>query len=198
MGTAATVQREFPWVRAIGAPQGTSIPKLREMAFEAAAAPAVAVIEDHVVVPKGWARQLLGAVGRGEQVVGGAVENAATQRLVDWAAFLCEYHHLLPPLPSGPVKGLPGNNTVYARDLLARYRDVIREGRWEDRHHAVMQGDGVVLMSRPEIVVGHKMHYTNGLYTRQRYLYSRSYAGSRVRGSTFDVRALMDPGALAL
>jgi hypothetical protein len=92
----------------------------------------VAVIEDHVIVPEGWAAQLLAAQARGEEVVGGSVDNAATARLVDWAAFLCEYSQLLPPLPEGPVPGLTGNNTVYRRSLLEKHRDTTRAGRWEN------------------------------------------------------------------
>ena len=35
---------------------------------------------------------------------------------------------------------------------------------------------------RPDIVVGHKMHYSFGLYMSQRFLYSRSYAAARAAG----------------
>jgi hypothetical protein len=153
------------------------------MAFEAATGGAVAVIEDHVLVPPGWAKAMLAHLDRGEDVIGGAVENAATEKLVDWAAFLCEYSQLLPPLAAGPVDGITGNNTVYRRAVLARYRGVWQAGRWENYLHDAMRRDGVVLHQHPEIVVGHKMHYTVGLYLSQRYIYARSYAGARVTGA---------------
>ncbi len=89
------------------------------------------------------------------------------------------YSHLLPPLPEGDVESLTGNNVVYRRALLDRYRDVVAEGRWEDHLHAAMRRDGVGLTCRPEIVVGHKMHYRVRDYLSQRYLYSRAYAGLR-------------------
>jgi len=176
------VQEHFPWVRVLAAPSGTSIPALRALAFEAARGAAIAVIEDHVQVPPGWARALLGRIEAGDQVAGGAVENAATESLVDWAAFLCEYSQLMPPLPSGPVRWLTGNNTIYRGDLLARYAEVWRAGRWEDHLHDAMRRDGVALQQCPEIVVGHKKHYAVGEYLTQRYLYARSYAGLRVAG----------------
>jgi hypothetical protein len=194
----AGVAREFPWVTVLSAPPATPIPRLRELGFEAARAPAVAVIEDHVIVPPGWVGQLLAARAAGELVIGGAVRNEATEKLVDWAAFLTEYSQLLPPLPAGPVAGLPGNNTLYDRSLLGGYRGVIAEGGWEDRLHAAMRRDGVDLVSHPEIVVGHRMHYTVWLYTTQRYLYSRSFAGARVRGARFARRAVMGLAAIAL
>ena len=176
------VKRGFPWVRVLGAPAGTTIPELRALAFEAAGGHAVAVIEDHVLVPPGWARAMLARLDAGEEVVGGAVENAATENLVDWAAFLCEYSQLIPPLPSGPVGGVTGNNTVYRRDLLVRYAEVWQAGRWENYLHDALRRDGVLLHQHPEIVVGHKKHYTMWEYLSQRYLYARSYAGARVAG----------------
>jgi hypothetical protein len=116
----AEVRRLYPWVRILEAPVGTTIPDLRALAFSQATARSVAVIEDHVIVPPGWARALLDAQAGGDIVVGGAVENAAVERVVDWAAFLCEYSHCILPLPEGPASWLTGNNVVYPRELLAR------------------------------------------------------------------------------
>lgn len=171
------ISEHYDWVRVIPVNGDVPIPHMRAAAFEVAHGTAVAVIEDHVLVPPGWARQLLSAIDRGERVVGGSVENAATERLVDWAAFLCEYSHLLPPIAEGPVESLPGNNTVYDRALLDEYRAVVREGQWEHRLHQAMRGDGVELVSRPGIRVGHKRHYTVLSYAQERFWYSRSYAG---------------------
>ena len=192
------VRRRYPDVRLLAAPPGTTIPQLRAMAFAAATGESVAVIEDHVIVPPGWARGLLEARREGAGVVGGVVENAATERLVDWAAFLCEYSHCLPPLPAGPAEWLPGNNVVYSRELLDRYRPVIEAGKWEDHLHEAMRRDGVTLVRRPEIRVGHKKHYTVREYLSQRYLYARSYAGTRVDGAPRARRVAYALAALAL
>lgn len=192
------VQDRFPDVKVLAAPAGTTIPDLRAMAFDAATGDSVAVIEDHVIVPPGWARQLLEAQARGEDVVGGAVENAANQRIVDWAAFLCEYSHLLPPLPDGPSDWLTGNNTVYRRSLLRKYREVTRQGRWENHLHDALRKDGVTLFCRPAIRVGHKKHYTVWEYLSQRYLYSRSYAGARTAGAPLPRRLAWGLAAMAL
>src|SRR5688572_493422 len=80
--------RLFPWTRVIEVPQGVSIPEMRARGIHAATGTAVAIIEDHVRVPGGWARQMLDALGDGNRIVGGAVENAATGTLMDWSAFL--------------------------------------------------------------------------------------------------------------
>jgi glycosyltransferase involved in cell wall biosynthesis len=194
----AEVRTTYPNVRILEASAGTTIPDLRAMAIAAARGRALAVIEDHVIVPPGWAKALLGELGGQQIVVGGAIENAATERLVDWAAFLCEYSHCITPLPDGPSDWLPGNNVVYPRELLDRYRNVLGGGRWENHLHDAMRRDGVALMFRPRITVGHKKHYTVGEYVSQRYLYARSYAGARVANAPLAKRLAYGAAAAAL
>ena len=192
------VRERFPAVRILETPRDTSIPDMRAIAFREATAPAVAVIEDHVVVPPDWAAQLLDAQRTFGGVIGGPIENAATDRLVDWAAFLCEYSHCIPPLPEGPSEWLPGNNVVYPRALLERHQSVLGGGRWENHLHDALRRDGVPLICRPEITVGHKKHYTVSEYVSQRFLYARSYAGARVAGASRAKRLAYGMAAFAL
>ena len=103
---------------------------------------------------------MLAALESGAEVVGGAVENAATDTIVDWAAFLCEYSHCLPPLPAGEVDWLTGNNVVYSRRLLDRHMDVVDRHGWEVELHDAAREAGTALVCRPEIVVDHKKHFT--------------------------------------
>lgn len=195
---ATMVRHRFPDVRLLPVAAGTTIPMMRHLAFQEARGVAVSVIEDHVIVPPAWGRQLLGALEEGHQVVGGPIENAATDRLLDWATFLCEYSACLPPLPAGPAEWLPGNNVVYRRETLLRYRAVTAEGKWENRLHDAMRADGIALICRPDILVGHKKHFGFAEYLSQRYLYSRSYAGARVHGAGLARRVAMGVAALAL
>jgi glycosyltransferase involved in cell wall biosynthesis len=194
----AEVARRFPDAKVIPVPRDTTIPRMREIAFAAATGDAVAVIEDHVIVPPGWARALLDARRETGAVVGGSIDNAARSSVVDWAAFLCEYSHCITPLPSGPSNALPGNNVIYDRALLQRYRDTIAAGKWENHLHDAMHRDGVPMVLRPEIGVGHKKHYTVGEYLSQRFLYARSYAGERVKGMPLAKRLSYGAAAFAL
>jgi len=191
------VRAHFPDAHLLEVPRETTIPAMRHLAFGQARGDSVAVIEDHVIVPPGWARALLDAQ-REAPVVGGSVENAATERVVDWAAFLCEYSHCLPPLAAGPADWLTGNNVVYPRALVARYADRLRPDQWENHLHAMMRADGVVLTCRPEIRVGHRKRYTVGEYFSQRYLYARSYAGARVAAAGLPKRLAYGAAAAAL
>ncbi len=91
---------------------------------------------------------------------------------------------------------------VYRREVLERYRDVLAEGRWENHLHDAMRSDGLQLISRPDIRVGHKKHYTMREYMSQRFLYSRSYAGGRTgswpawRRLAYGLAALVLPAVL--
>ena len=190
------VRKHHPGTVVIAVPGDTTIPQMRALGIRRASAPAVAVIEDHVIVPDGWVRAMLAALEAGAEVAGGAVDNAATTTLIDWAAFLCEYSSTLPPLPAGPSDWLPGNNVIYRTSLLRRHDAVLDEGKWENRLHNAIRAGGTQLMMHPEIVVGHKMHYSFGLYMSQRYLYSRSYAGARRDGMALGRRLAMGLAAL--
>jgi glycosyl transferase family 2 len=191
------VRQAFPQVRLLEAAPGTTIPALRRLAFAAARADIVGVIEDHVLVPPDWAARMLAQHAQGHQVVGGSVENAATESLVDWSAFLCEYSHCLIP-PSGPSSWVTGNNVTYRRALLERFAGVLTDDRWENHLHDAIRDAGIPLSSRPEIVVGHKKHYTVGEYVSQRFLYSRSYAGARLAGAGAYRRAVYGFATFAL
>ena len=192
------VQREYPWVCVLPVTPDTTIPAMRALAFRKAKGRAVAVIEDHVIVPQGWARRLLDEIDAGAAVVGGSVANAATETTLDWAAFFCEYSHCLPPLPDGPSAWLTGNNVAYRSDVLERYREVTDAGGWENVLHDRLRADGIELVCRPAISVGHKKHYTFGEYLSQRYLYARSYAGIRVSGAPAAKRMVYAVGTVAL
>ena len=192
------LRRDYPAVVVMPVSTETTIPAMRAAAFRVAHGEAVAVIEDHVLVPPGWARRLLHEIAQGAVVVGGSVSNAADDSLVDRAAFLCEYSHCLPPLPDGPATWLTGNNVAYRRDLLERYQDVAEAGHWENYLHDRLRHDGVELICRSDIQVAHKKHYRFTEYLSQRYLYARSYAGARVAGASLPTRAVYGLASIAL
>lgn len=188
----------FPAVTLLEAPPDCTIPALRARAIRVARAEAVAVIEDHVIVPPDWAHRMVAALADGADVVGGSVANAATDTLVDRAAFVCEYHGSLHPAP-GPATGLTGNNTVYRRGVLWRHRAAWEAGRWEDHLHDVLRAAGVTLVCRPDIVALHRMHYpTARAYAGQRFLYSRAYAAMRLAEAGPARRLVMGLASCAL
>lgn len=190
--------RRFGHARVIPVAPNTSIPRMRAIALAHATAPTVAVIEDHVAVTPGWASKFVQARDAGARAIGGGIENAATSRTVDWAAFLCEYSHAVAPQRAGSADAIAGNNTAYDRQLLEDVRDVIAPDRWEDALHAELRRRGETLWHRPDIVARHKKHFTIRGYASQRFLYSRSYAGARTTGYSAVRRMLAGAAALTL
>lgn len=180
-GIRVELALRYPAARVLPVAADTSIPRMRALAFAAATAPTVAVIEDHVLVGLGWAERIVALRKAGHRVIGGGVENAATERTVDWAAFLCEYHSVLAERPNGPASWLAGNNVAYDRALLTELAGVIAEGRWEDRLHDALRAHGVELWYDAELGVGHRRRYrAAGAYAAERYTYSRAWAAMRV------------------
>lgn len=194
----SAVEKEFPDIRIVSAPPGTTIPALRAIGIRAASGASIGVIEDHVIVPPEWTEKMLAEIANGSDVVAGPVDNEATETLIDWSAFLCEYSAVLPPLNAGPSDWLPGNNTVYRREVLKKFDSLLDDGKWEDHLHGQIKAKGGRLTLRNDIIAGHKMHYTFGLYFSQRFLYSRSFAGMRVSGASPQRRFLMGCMALGL
>jgi hypothetical protein len=192
------VRERHPWARVIEVPPGTTIPHMRAIGFTASSSPAIGVLEDHVLVRDGWARGMLEGLAGGAAAVGGPIENAATDTTLDWASFLCEYSHCMPPLPEGPVEWLPGNNVTYARSVIDDHSDVIAEHRWENHLHDAIRSAGGTLVSRPDLVADHKKHFAFGEYMALRYQFSRSFAGVRLLDAPRSRRLAFAAGSLLL
>jgi len=104
-------------------------------------------------------------------------------RTVDWAAFFCEYVKFMPPVPRGVVAEIAGNNSVYDRGVLERLGPEALEEVWESFLHDRMRALGVPFHSDPDLVVVHKKRFGYLYFLSQRYHYSRSFAGMRMKGS---------------
>jgi GT2 family glycosyltransferase len=177
--TRTRVSSDWPDVRLLSFDEPRSVPELRAAGIAAASAPYVAVIEDHCVVPPGWAEAVVAAHREDHPVVGGAVRNVKTKLARDWAAFFCEYSAFMEPWASGPVPDLTGMNVSYDREALAAIDDLLREGRWENELHARLHERGFRLWAAPGAVIEHAKDFGFREFASQRYHYSRSYAGRR-------------------
>lgn len=177
--TRAEVRRRWPEVRLLSFDEPMAVPELRAAAIAAARTPYVAVIEDHCVVPPGWAERVAAAHAAGHPVVGGPVRNGATSRIRDWAAFFCEYSEHMEPVPAGRVHSLVGMNVSYDRRALAAIADLLREGRWETWLHPRLLERGFALHSEPGLVLDHVKYSGFREFASQRYHYARSHAGAR-------------------
>lgn len=179
--TRELIRTRWPDVRLLSFDEPMAVPELRAAGIGAAAAPYVAVIEDHCVVRNGWANRLVRAHREGHSVVGGSIRNGATERIRDWAAFFCEYSEHMEPVAGGAVQSLPGMNVSYDRRAIKAMDALLREGRWETWLHPHLQQRGFELYSEPRVSIDHVKDFGFREFLSQRYHYARSHAGMRNR-----------------
>jgi hypothetical protein len=196
------IRRDYAHVRLIDCFPGMSLPEMRTLAFEASAAPIIAVTEDHCVPAPGWARTLKIAFDEGGPelvAVGGSVVNGVTDRGLDWATYLCEYSFFSPPVAEGESAILPGMNVAYRRNALQSVpRELLTNGFWETTVHPLLLERGGRFLSLNELVMLHKKRFSWGLFASQRFIYSRYYAGRRFGDAALPKRAAASLASLAL
>jgi GT2 family glycosyltransferase len=176
--TRERIRDGWPTVKLIGFDTPTSIPALRAAGIAASSAPYVALIEDHCVVPDGWARGIIAAHRAGYTVVGGPVRNRAG-RLRDWAAFLFDYSGYMEPQASGTVLDLPGMNVSYDRQAIAAIDDLLRASKWESWLHQRLRERGYALYATPDAAIDHVKDFGIREFLEQRFHYGRAYAAMR-------------------
>ncbi len=188
------IEARYPEVRLLRLPRGTSLPRLRAAALDAAGGTHVAVTEDHCIAPPGWLQAMARAFDEappGTVAIGGGVENGVRDTALDHATFLCEYSAFLSPVAEGPATAVPGINIAYERRAL----DAVEPGRfadgfWETTVHPELLAAGGAFRSTGGIRVVHSKRFRAGVFARQRYLYSRHHAGRRFGGGRWHARAL--------
>jgi glycosyltransferase involved in cell wall biosynthesis len=180
---AGRIAARFPWVRVIHRAARETVPELRRTGVLAASGDIVAIIEEHCLAAPDWLRQALDAHARGSYgAVGGPVVDHDYKRLRDWVVYFLEYNGYLPPWAAGEVAELNGANVAYRREVLLRHPDLMAQGYWEASLHPVLLAGGVRFLSVPAMIVRHRGPFDYGYYLRQRYLFSRAFAGHRAQG----------------
>ena len=178
-GTAEHIRQHFPRVKLLSFSATVGIPKLRAAAMAEATGKIIAVTEDHCVVAEDWFLEIMKAHQLGYAVVGGAVENGMTDRILDWSVFLCEYSSAMLPVPPGEVSYIPGNNVAYKRAALEMIDDTFKQNFWEFFWHERLKQTGIKFLSVPSMLVIHKKKFGFFYFLSQRFHYSRSFAAMR-------------------
>lgn len=174
------VRTNYPEVHLITFGEPRSVAELRAAGILAARGSIVAITEDHCIPASDWYESVCRAHALyAGPAIGGAVDNAATERLVDWAVFFCEYSNFVSPLPAGIVHDLPGPNVSYKRNTLEAMEESIRDGYWETFLHARLEAQGHRLWSDPSVKVLHRKYFRFRDFMAERYHYARAFAGNR-------------------
>lgn len=159
---------------------GLSIFQLREIGYRLARAPIVGVTEDHVYVPPDWGERYLAAFAASPQAmaIGGSVENAATESIVDWASFFVVQAPVVAPIESGPVNRLSGAvNVAYRAEALV---DLDRHGglgTLDGLHQRDLRERGALLVADDSIRVAHDQSGSLAMYTAVHFHAGRTFAG---------------------
>ncbi|MGI9146843.1 MAG: glycosyltransferase [Chloroflexota bacterium] len=197
--TAKLVAEKYPHVRLYSFAERLTIPQLRAAAIAQSRGDLIVMTEDHCVPAQDWYERIVATHQQQPYLaIGGAIENAATARLVDWAAFLCEYSAFVRPLAPGVAHDIPGPNVAYKRAALEHIQDLLDDGRWENFLHARLEERGFELYQDPSVVVYHRKFFSLGEFLSQRYHYGRGFAGMRVQRAPLWRKAVFAAGSPVL
>jgi hypothetical protein len=179
---AHTLTADYPWARVIHSTGVTQVPALRRLGVQEARSAFVAIIEEHCSAAPDWLANAIRALESGRYgAVGGPVGDDGYRRLRDWVVYFLEYHGALPPAVSGETDNLNDANIAYQRSLLLDHIDLLDDGYWPMTLHPTLIAKGVKMLSAPGMIVHHRGPFDFGYYLRQRFLFSRAYAGVRAQ-----------------
>lgn len=184
-GVLQELKAIFPHSTFIQFAKGTPLPDLWGAGIKRSTGKIIAITDSTCIPDQHWICSVLKAHESSHPVIGGAVEIDSCDRLVDWAAYFCEYGQFMHPLTEGVVGELPGNNLSFKRAALERGKEFVRDGFWKTYWCQRLKEEGIQLVSAPSIVVRYRKTFTLLPFLVRRFHHGRCFAGMRVaRAST--------------
>jgi len=156
---------------------------LRTVGLRAARARYVALTEDHAVASSTWCRDMVQFLDAHPDVAaaGGAVECGST-RTLNWAVYYCDFGRYQNPLSEGPASYISDSNVAYRAEALEAVADAWRDDYHETLVHSALSARGHPTWLTPRSQVWQtRSGLTWREALRERYVWGRSYAGSRTR-----------------
>jgi glycosyltransferase involved in cell wall biosynthesis len=178
-GNVARLAKRFPEARFIQLAKRETVPELRRMGVEQSRGAIVAIIEEHCLAPDHWLATLSAAFSPRYVAVGGPVDFREDGRLRDWITYFIEYNSYLPPWPDGDTSNVGSANAAYRRETLESNLALLSNGYWEATLHPKLLAEGARFRSVPRMIAYHRGPFGYFYYLRQRYLFSRAFAGAR-------------------
>lgn len=195
----AGMKARFPRVHFIQFGEKVTLPTLWGAGIERANGKVIAITDSTCEVDSRWVSAIERAHQAAAPVIGGSVEiNGHTRKLVDWAAYFCEYSQFMKPLRNGVVQELPGNNISFKRSALEKGQEFVRDGFWKTYWCRTLQEEGIELVSEPSIVVYYNKSYELRPFLVRRFHHGRCFAGMRVSQTATLTRALYVMGTALL
>jgi hypothetical protein len=158
-----------------------SVFQLRPLAIAATRAPIVAFTEDHCQVAPDWAARLLEVHAEHPEalVVGGAVDNSATERAAEWACYFTVQARCLPPVEAGRRGRLSHANISYRRRALENLNANADLGLLDaaQQEAARAEAEGQVGWIDPRPIVHHDQSGSLERFVVENFHAGRTYGG---------------------
>jgi hypothetical protein len=157
---------------------------LRTLGLKAARGQYIALTEDHAIQEKRWCRGLVELLDEHLRVaaIGGAVE-CGSSRWLNRAVYYCDFGRYQNPLPEGPAEYVSDSNVVYRREALQAIAEVWADDYHETLVHWALVEKGHEIWLTPKVEVWQSRgNLRLGKAFHERYVWGRSFAGTRVTG----------------
>lgn len=185
-------------VRAYAGAPGSLIPHLWRDGIRAAASARVAVTTAHCVPAEDWVAALRQADLTEAAGVGGTIENDPACGHLGWAIHIQRYAPYTPPQRARRAEDIAADNAVYRRADILRHAELLDEGFFEPRFHALFRASGPGLALDPRIRVTHRNRYRAATFFGQRYEHGRQFGAARARALPLGRRLVLAVAAPVL
>ena len=180
-GSASIVEKKFPKLNLIKLSEPNLIPELWSRGISWAHGDIVSLTSAHCVPDRQWISQILKAHESDYPAIGGAIENADSKNLVDWAIYFCRYTQYMKPFETCFVNDMASDNASYKRSALEACKDVWQDGFWEPFVHAKLIQDGSKILLNPEITTFHVRSFRFFSFIKQRFNHGYHFSEMRSR-----------------
>ena len=175
-----------------------TLPQLLGAAIARSRGGVIAITDSTCAVASDWVREILEAHREPDLVLGGVVEPRGLRRLVDWAAYFCEYGQFMAPIEHGITREVPGNNISFKRSALERGREFVTPEFWKTYWCRRLEDEGTRLRTAPSVVVYYGKSFRLFPFLNRRFQHGRCFAGMRLAGRSAGWRAVWALAALLL
>lgn len=189
---------DYPGVAFIPLPEKATLPRLFQAGISRSTGGIIALTDTMCEPDPGWVRAILEAHKAPAPVIGGAVEMNGISRLIDWAAYFCEYGQFMLPLTNGPTTEVPGNNLSFKRRALDDGKEFTHDGFWKTYWCRKLQEEGIELELRPSIIVYYQRTLELIPFLVRRFHHGRCFAGMRVARASLLMRVAYAAGSFLL
>jgi hypothetical protein len=156
----------------------------------------IGLLEDHARPDVHWCARVVEAHRQDIAAAGGAIENGI-DRPLNWAVYFCDFGKYQNPVPAGPSWFASDANVAYKRAALESISGVWKKIFHETMVNTALLEKGEKLVLSPDIIVyQHRSNLNLGEALKERFIWGRSYAGTRcslIGGAKRVLYALLSP-----